>query len=441
MKMNDKTCLISSMKKIFNVPELDDKSVEVIFTKMLIDTPYKQAKQEITNHIIRNNYKPGFFELSKIDNRKIVEKSVHNIINIIEDKQLNLQIQKYSEAKLCEDVLHILSFHTDEKNTLEDIITIQEKDDMIRKIMYYLLMGDFYYNYNSHEYFNQLAFRIVSKLFERTQNYSFHNRLKQSIIGGLIGVNLKDKGKKQGELKTLRYCLSYAEQLSLEDNVTIFHEYIENYIEKNPYLPIDFFDDYNKEIIHTEKPLKVCWITDDYLETIFQLKFIEEQLKFNSNLTFYIIPRHSNNYTNDVSFSDIISMLQTPVFTKLKEFNLKKRLNVCKLGFDQGMFNGLRLSYEAAEILMKCDKVVISGCRSFETAQDLKKDVFYTGLSSVNKNSRLILGGSSCSKYTAFIKCSKEERAYGRVSPAIYNHEEKLAFTAYDFAKKKERVY
>ena len=376
--------VINNIQKILNIPEIEDRKVELIFSTILLDTPYKCAQPEMLNQLLYDNYKPGFFELSKIDSTHMIEKSITNVINFIADKEIKFLLEKYSEIRLYEHVQQILSFHINDTTKIKDVITIQEREDIVRKIIYFLITGNLYYTYNSHKDFNKIAFQMIPEILKKTNNYNFHDRLKQSIVGGLIGVNLKDKEKKLEERDSLRYYLSYNGDLSLEDNINIFNDCIEKYIDKNSNLTIDFFDDYDAEVIHTKELLKVCWITDDYLETIFQLKFIEEQLDFNKNLTFYVVPRCSNNYTNDISALDIKLLLQLSVFEKLKKFALEKRLILCENGFDEGMFNGLRLSQEAAEILSRCDKVVISGCRSFETAQDIKKDVFYTGLSTVN---------------------------------------------------------
>jgi len=81
-------------------------------------------------------------------------------------------------------------------------------------------------------------------------------------------------------------------------------------------MAIDYWEDYETQVLQAKSP-KLIVFTDDYIETIFDLKFVERQLDYNSNLRVCLIPR-ARRYGNDASYTDVIRLLEEPVFRSLK---------------------------------------------------------------------------------------------------------------------------
>ena len=244
----------------------------------------------------------------------------------------------------------------------------------------------------------------MPQIIRITKHYNFRERLFQSIASGMIGMDIKESNISTAPL-SLESSLSIT-----ENNVSQIVDQLNAYISNTSKIGIDCFQDYYNEVILGHN-LHVTWFTDDYIETIFEMKFIEEQMDFNKTLSFTVVPRY-DSYSNDASYYDILDFLELDELKGLKKYYKTGRFNVCRDGMDISTIDFYRMSYELYKIMQISDICVISGARAFEMTQGLKKDVFYTGIAVCKSYTESITGFSRNSGKLIFLHQSIGERSF-----------------------------
>lgn len=184
---------------------------------------------------------------------------------------------------------------------------------------------------------------------------------------------------------------------------------LDKYIHNNK-IGIDCFEQYYSEVICGEN-INIVWFTDDYIETIFEMKFIEEQISINDTLTFTLVPRY-DSYSNDASYNDICDMLELDELQNLKEYHKIGKFNICRNGMDISTVDFFRMSFELYDIVRRADICVISGARAFEMTQGLKKVVYYTGIAVCKSYTESITGFSRKSGKLIFLRQDVGERSF-----------------------------
>ncbi len=121
----------------------------------------------------------------------------------------------------------------------------------------------------------------------------------------------------------------------------------------------------------------MVYFTDDYIETIFDLKCLERQLEHNEYLTIHLVPR-AHYYGNDASYEDIMELMCEEVFSKLGRFYETRRFTVCREGPHMGTFYKETISREVAELFRNSDVVVVKGSRPYETMQGIRKPAYFS---------------------------------------------------------------
>ena len=192
-----------------------------------------------------------------------------------------------------------------------------------------------------------------------------------------------------------------------QGSVSELSDQLERYIGNPNKIGIDCFSQYDSEVIKGRNK-KIVWITDDYIQTVFELKLIEEQMRFNESLIFTLIPRY-DSYANDASYDDVMGMLDFDILSLLHTYYRQKRFCVCRDGMDISTFDGYRLSEEAYAAIAEADIVVLSGARAYEMSQGMNKTVYYTGIAVCKGYTESITGFSKESG-----KLRSEERRVGK---------------------------
>lgn len=355
---------------------------------------------------------PGFLFDEKIKDFEqwLVSKIDSEINMLIRNESLKKDIDEYGRNILAFDAKNIVKFKVDNKKRLCDCITNQEYSDVFRKIIIFLLRGNNYETFSLFDDFNFIGRKLSLQILEDTRGYTLYERLKQSISSGLIGLDLKDDITTTSELGEngiipIKSYTSYHERFISTKML----------LEKKVLQPlgIDAWKEYRNEVLDTEKAKLLTWMTDDYIPTIFEMKFIEEQLIYKKNLTVVIVPRRGF-YSNDADYTHILTLLNEDLFTNLHSFYLQKRFKISKYGMDLGAFNGFRITKQLFELLEKTDVLVITGARSFEMAQGLNKNVYFSGIAVCRKYTESVTGINMQSGSSVFLKQVKK-------LPTFYN--------------------
>lgn len=390
--------------------DLNNNEIENYVVETVMGTPYERASLEQIYDIVQLNYYPGLFQMSErkeapaflLEENKVPfekwlsQKFYSEIVQLCQSKFLVNKINKVGIETLIKYSLDILNFKNKQNKLFVDLIINQEYSDIFRRIVMFLIMGTPFYVYNNHFSFNALGKKIAPLILRRTENYCLRERLFQSIASGMIGMDIKEKN-----ISTAPISLESSLALDGKSDKEITNE-LDKYIHNINKIGIDCFDQYYDEVI-CGKNLEIVWFTDDYIESIFEMKFIEEQLNINRTLSFTLVPRY-DSYSNDASYDDIFELLELKELKKLKEYYKNGKFNICKNGMDISSVDFFRMSSELYDVIRKADICVISGARAFEMTQGFKKIVYYTGIAVCKSYTESITGFSRNSGKLVFIR-------------------------------------
>lgn len=399
-----------------------DNMTDVEMQKFIVDeivkTPYQCIEEHKVHKLMGADYIPGLFwvrdrrerpdfllrESETALDQWLLRKLAGELEQLSKSKRLSETIQKTGKETILSHAVNILMFVDGNNVPFLDRIINQEYSDIFRRMLMLILTGDSLSIYNNHEQFNELGKRTVPLILEKTRRYGLRDRLYQSIAGGLIGMDRKEEN-----ISTAPVSLESTFSLH-QEKVTELSDQLERYIGNPDKIGIDCFDWYDSEVIRG-KNKKVVWITDDYIQTVFELKFIEEQMQLNESLLFTLIPRY-DSYSNDASYKDVMEMLDFNILSTLRMYYRQKRFRVCRDGMDISTFDGYRLSEEAYAAITEADVVVLSGARAYEMSQGMNKIVYYTGIAVCKAYTESITGFSKDSGKLIFLRQGKGERSF-----------------------------
>ena len=379
--------LITYLKQI--IPQLKNlrtNEIESYLVNAIFVSPYKRASLEQIYNVVQLDYYPGLFQLGErknaptflLDEREVpFEKWLFLKFNaeveqIYKNRNLADKIDNIGVETLIEFSIGVLYFKNKQGESLVDLIINQEYSDIFRRIVMILLTGNPLYIFNNHQSFNNLGKEITPQIIKNTKHYSLRQRLFQSIASGMLGMDIKESIVSTAPI-------SLDSNLSLkESTASQIVDELYRYIDNTSKIGIDNYNEYYKEVILGHN-IHVVWFTDDYIATIFEMKFIEEQMNVNKTLSFTLVPRY-DSYSNDASYNDILELLELDELQELRKYYHTGKFNICRNGMDISTIDFFRMSSELYEIIYESDICVVSGARAYEMTQGLKKTVYYTGI-------------------------------------------------------------
>ncbi len=376
--------------------------IEPIVVERICQTPYKLLTALQYAKLFTKDYEPGTFYISeRMNNPDFLfdepQQSFYDwFIGAIrgELKQLKTSskfatdLKIYGEDILIEDVYEILFFKTISNKKFCEIIPNQEYSDIFRRIILFLIYDNPNYEINTYIKFNEIGKKLIPYVLERGE-YTLRERLIQSIYSGLIGMDIKDELAATSPLSRNKIIPLKGKESDFEKINNIFMQL--DIVAKRGIIDVDSWDSFEKKVVNCKTECSLCWFTDDYIPTLFEMKFMEELLSYNSNLNITIIPR-VQSYSNDASWKNVEDFMSLSVFSKLKKYKENGRFKICQSGMAAGTFNGKRLSEECANILLESDYIIIAGARSYEMGQGINKTTFFTGIAICRTYSETVTG-------------------------------------------------
>lgn len=398
MKKEEVIKRISNLKQFVSA----DGNIESIIIDEICKTPYTLLSDNQYAILFTDKYEPGTFYISeRIDNPDfLLDEPRQTFYDWFkgaiggELKQLKTvsgfldSLIKYGEDILIEDAYQILFFRTATGKRFCDTIPNQEYSDIFRRIILFLIYSDSNHEINTYTKFNELGKKLIPPVLERG-TYSLRERLIQSIYSGLIGMDIKDELAATSPLSRSKIIPLKGNECDDDKIDNIFLRLDE--VVKRGIIDIDSWPAFEHKVANCKNQISLCWFTDDYIPTLFEMKFMEELLSYNPNLSITIIPR-VQSYSNDASWRDVEDLVQLPVFSTLKTYKSEERFRICHSGLAAGTFNGKKLSAECAKIMIESDYVVIAGARSYEMGQGIKKPTFFTGIAICRTYSETVTG-------------------------------------------------
>jgi len=400
------------------------EEIEATLVRLILGIPDNVARRDDVVALFGADYEPGTFMIGEIKGlpdffpvgAKLgygcwVRGEIRNDIQGMKAALARrvgprLPLDEAALQDIEQEAVEILDYQLRDGTQLCDLIPLQEYTDVFRRIILLLLTGDPDLEINTYEELDrigrELALRILSEIGER----SLFELLKISIASGLLGLNLKTSASATSKIYQ-RNIIPIQAGASLDEQIgRIKWELTSKAIEK---MAIDYWPEYERHILKNQRGV-VVFFTDDYIETIFDLRFIETQLHHNENLVVYLAPRF-RRYGNDACYVDVMRLLEEPVFEEAQSLRRDGRLRVCANGPRSGTVNGLSISQQVADILKISNCVVVKGARSYEMLQGIRK-VAYFGFAVCREISESVTGIDAEQGKLVFIRHAPGERSF-----------------------------
>ena len=282
----------------------------------------------------------------------------------------------------------------------------QEVVDILRRISVFTLTGELGPNFKTAGVFNEFAHKIMPSVIKniKSMDLSTEDLLKISVISGLSGVDLKGATAAASTHQNDGIPMKDLRDLELEDAVEIYQKRLfEEFSERN--FPIFVFNELIAEI-EAKKQFNLVWMTDDIIESYFDLLIIERLLS-DYGLSITVIPKNGC-FGNDASFDDINMMLSP----ELKKFINDKRLKLSDKGPLMAAANLRKLSKEHASLVLNSDALLLKGCRISEMFNGGINANTYVAYSIVRKVSEKVTGFAAEDKISLLFHLNPGEYAF-----------------------------
>lgn len=442
-------------------PKIQSKTeIETCIVKSILGIPNDVADDSDIDALFGKNYIPGTFMISEAKKRsgflpgemstgydRWVRLEIRNEIEAIKGALVrgggNLQLDDVSIEDIEEDIIEVLDYKLENGKKLCELVALQEYTDVFRRLILLLLLGNPEGEIDTYVKVNTIGRKIALLILMEQESWPLLELLKASIASGLIGLNLKRSASATSKIYQHGIIPIHLD-ISIDDQVKYITQRLEKKIKER--MAISHWSEYKKEVLSKNREVSIAFFTDDYIETIFDLKLIEKQLNSNRNLVVYLIPRHLC-CGNDACYSDIMNLLDEPAFKDLQCQYKGGRMQVCKNGPMLGTVNGLKISQDVANILKKCDCVVVKGARTYETLQGIRK-VAYFAFAVSREISESVTGIDAETGRIVFIRQDAGERSFegfrnreNRTCVSVTGRRYKLStITAKDFCHKDHRI-
>ncbi len=311
---------------------------------------------------------------------------------LAEQQQENQRVLNEREkAAILQAAGRILEYPTEEGIPLQDAVPQQMYEDVFMRIIGLLLYPD-HPGREVHFYraFNALCHRLGLSLLNamsrrnilRPGDADISRLIRVAVLSGYVGINLKSSASAASALlnrSLLSIPKKWAENLAMVASVSatdltaLADELLDLAESPERAFELDSFSIYKREVIDCSEPTLVVFFSDDYLESIIDLKRFEAMLDRNPRLCVLFVPR-AGRYGNDLAFSDLAGILAEPPFCALHRHLETGRLRVSQHGPRAGCLDPRDVSrhlVDAIDLLGKDRHIIVEtkGCRNFEMLQ------------------------------------------------------------------------
>jgi SAM-dependent methyltransferase/uncharacterized protein with ATP-grasp and redox domains len=259
----------------------------------------------------------------------------------------------------------LLNFRVNEKY-IADTTFNQEFVDIIRRVTAYTIYGDTEKILYTAEIFNQLADRLMPHIIQKVidNKTDFKTLFLLSVASGISGLDLK--GAPAAASPYANTGIAMKQYLNMDDFAAAT-DYFDKLFEvvASSKTPVFAWNDF---LLDIRQGHKLVWMTDDYIESHFDLLLIAKILEENEHICVEIIPKNGV-YGNDLSALQLENLLNSLFPEKLKPHLNSGRLSVNHFGPRMGAANIRKLSNEHTQSLRLADIIVLKGCRIHEMLQ------------------------------------------------------------------------
>lgn len=268
-------------------------------------------------------------------------------------------------SKIFENLLFMLEYKLD-GNELSKKIYNQEFVDIIRRVMFYTIYGACDSDVYTAKEFNELSLCIMPELIEiiRNENLEIKEIFLLSVASGLVGLDMKGAPSAASKYANpgipMKVYRNIAPQTAAKDILRKLNKII-----KSSDTPVFYWNDFLENIRHASR---IVWMTDDYIESFFDLFFIQKLTEIFSDIKIDIIPKNGR-FGNDMSWYDLETITLLPIFKGIKDKIKSGQISINHFGPQMGAANLNKLSKECMKSISCADFVITKGCRIHEMIQ------------------------------------------------------------------------
>lgn len=307
-----------------------------------------------------------------------------------------------------DDLVHrgaaLLDLPLPDGQILSDLVPNQIYSDIVRRVLMLLLFEDPSTIIHTFASLNDRCHQIAMYLLRNRDILDPEAQMKRTVLAGLIGLDQKDTASATSHIVKTRVIPIGTADYPIQPE-QIYQDLMSRIRFEN--WGINYWPDFQTEIIEQRQKYMLAWLTDDYIETIFDLDLIKLLLELNPHLSISVIPRRFQ-YGNDASYPDVMRLLTLPEFASLC---LTPRFRVCDDGPRLGTVDPRAISPKMAEWICEADCLMIKGARAYEMMQGVRKPAYF-GYTVCRELSEMVTGLDSSLALPVLIRQAPGERSY-----------------------------
>lgn len=368
------------------------------YTKILIAQNF--SPESFTVYEKMNGKRTIYFRETSFEEwcEGLVWDQISKLTDILEKDEL--------KEKTIENVLLLLEYRIKGEELSKKIYN-QEFVDIIRRVMYYTLYGKCDSDIYTAKEFNELAFGIMPKMLEivAKKNLGLQEIFRLSVASGLMGLDMKGAPSAASNYANAGIVMKRYIEMPHQIAANELLQELEM-VAQNADTPVFYWD---KFIESVQCASKIVWMTDDYIETFFDLFFIEKLIEEFPKVNIDIIPKNGR-FGNDMSWIDLEYVVSIPIFAKIKEKIDIGQISINHFGPQMGAANLTKLSKQCIHSINDADFVITKGCRIHEMIQGGINKKLFSAYIVTRELSQIVTGYDS--KHTPILLLYAEPGEY-----------------------------
>ncbi len=364
--------------QVLNSPELAEETILRLLGYQN-DNPILAYQQNLCNE----DYEPGTFTLEEISPAAefLRVKTTFDawLDKVIDDELIRIHqiypslFKKISNEEVKALARKLMGMRTEFGRPISHEIWYQEYSDIIRRFIAVILNGNPDYEFETYSNLTynrkQLILKIIDWL-EKNKKPDIQQWLHISIASGLMGVDEKSVHAATSEINRSAVISLDTKGLSVENAVERIGERLWDIAHTLTRI------DATETFFHTLKSssgrrFRILSFPDDYIETLFLLRFYSEVLKRYGHVEINLVPR-SIRCGNDFSYED--SKYVMKYYPSLQG---NPRFHINANGPKIATVNLRKLHPEVMSLLAAADLVDTRGARNYEMMQGVNKETYF----------------------------------------------------------------
>lgn len=350
-------------------PETISRSLKTLLCDDVVDS---QLNASI---MTSPNFKPDSFSvLDRMSNNAFLsegERDFDQWLGLLVQRKLEVLLQDgfirletlQDAADFCVDQVRLLLAFAVGDQPVASILLNQELPFVLDRVLAFCLFGDPSFEICTHRAFNAFAHQVVPHIIQQRlwhRDICLEKLLLYSIASGLLGIDMKRSSPPLTDFIPFKPLLN--------EPVESVGEFIWDKLNAvaSRGFSLECWNAFSDQVLGQE--CNLVWFFDDYIESLFDLIFIQELMSTNQRLKVTLVPKNGR-FDNDVAYGDITAFLHLPPFKELSKQVAQERLKISRHGPRMGTANLKKLSPKLAQELQRCDCLFIKGSGIHEMFQ------------------------------------------------------------------------